>query len=108
MIRLRDLLNEVENRTDVTNLAKDFMESTSYNTSHDCKRSTYEFVKWVKANKERFVKEYGPKKGMEVLYATAWKRHGKSESGTSTATETDYVGPGAAGWTTGRHDVGTL
>lgn len=64
--------------------------------------------KWVKANKERFVKEYGPKKGMEVLYATAWKRHGKSESGTSPATETDYAGPGAAGWTTGRHDVGTL
>jgi hypothetical protein len=62
--------------------------------------------KWVKANKERFVKEYGKKKGMEVLYATAWKRHGQSESGP--ATNTDYAGPGAAGWTTGRMDVGTL
>lgn len=64
--------------------------------------------KWVKANKERFVKEYGKKKGMEVLYATAWKRHGQTESGSSPATNTDYAGPGAAGWTTGRHDVGTL
>lgn len=62
--------------------------------------------KWIKANKERFVKEYGAKKGKEVLYAKAWKMHGQSESGT--ATNTDYTGPGAAGWTTGRHDVGTL
>jgi hypothetical protein len=63
--------------------------------------------KWINANKERFVKQYGKKKGMEVLYATAWKRHGQSESGSS-ATQTDYAGPGAAGWTTGRMDVGTL
>ena len=61
---------------------------------------------WIKANKERFVKEYGEKKGKEVLYAKAWKMHGQSESGP--ATNTDYTGPGAAGWTTGRHDVGTL
>ena len=61
---------------------------------------------WIKANKQRFIDEYGKKKGMEVLYAKAWKMHGQSESGT--ATNTDYVGPGAAGWTTGRLDVGTL
>ena len=62
--------------------------------------------KWIKANKERFVKEYGKEKGTQVLYAKAWKMHGQSESGA--ATETDYAGPGAAGWSTGRHDVGTL
>lgn len=28
---------------------------------------------WVKANKERFVKQYGQKKGSGVVYATAWK-----------------------------------
>ena len=61
---------------------------------------------WIKANKERFVKEYGKEKGTQVLYAKAWKMHGQSESGA--ATETDYAGPGAAGWSTGRHDVGTL
>lgn len=62
--------------------------------------------KWIKANKERFVKEYGKEKGTQVLYAKAWKMHGQSESGSST--NTDYAGPGAAGWTTGRLDVGTL
>jgi len=30
---------------------------------------------WVKANKERFIKQYGKEKGMSTLYATAWKRH---------------------------------
>jgi hypothetical protein len=35
---------------------------------------------WIKANKARFVKEYGKKKGIEVLYATAWKRSKKNES----------------------------
>lgn len=62
--------------------------------------------KWIKANKERFVKEYGKEKGTQVLYAKAWKMHGQSESGS--ATNTDYTGPGAAGWSTGRLDVGTL
>ena len=28
---------------------------------------------WVKANKARFVKQYGEKKGLGVVYATAWK-----------------------------------
>jgi hypothetical protein len=34
------------------------------------------------------------------------KKRGVKESGS--ATNTDYTGPGAAGWTTGRHDMGTL
>lgn len=29
--------------------------------------------KWIKANKANFIKKYGAKKGMSVLYATAWK-----------------------------------
>lgn len=61
---------------------------------------------WIKSNKERFIKQYGKEKGMQVLYGKAWNMHGQSESGT--ATNTDYTGPGAAGWTTGRLDVGTL
>jgi hypothetical protein len=60
--------------------------------------------KWIKANKERFVKEYGKEKGTQVLYAKAWKMHGQSESGG--ATNTDYTG-GTLG-STGRLDVGTL
>jgi hypothetical protein len=63
---------------------------------------------WIKSNKKRFVKEYGKEKGMQVLYAKAWKMHGQTESGLTSATNTDYAGPGAAGWTTGRLDVGTL
>jgi hypothetical protein len=35
---------------------------------------------WVKSNKEKFIKQYGKKKGMEVLYATSWKRSKKNES----------------------------
>lgn len=35
---------------------------------------------WIKSNKERFIKQYGKKKGLEVLYATAWKRSKKNES----------------------------
>jgi len=30
---------------------------------------------WIKANKERFEREYGAEKGKEVLYAKAWKMH---------------------------------
>lgn len=62
--------------------------------------------KWIKDNKARFVERYGKEKGMKVLYGRAWNMHGKTESGS--ATNTDYTGPGAAGWTTGRLDVGTL
>lgn len=32
---------------------------------------------WIKKNKKRFIDQYGKKKGMEVLYATAWKRSKK-------------------------------
>lgn len=28
---------------------------------------------WIKSNKDRFEKEYGKKKGTEILYAKAWK-----------------------------------
>lgn len=34
---------------------------------------------WVKANKERFVRQYGKKKGIGVLYATAWQMFYKSK-----------------------------
>ena len=30
---------------------------------------------WIKKNKADFIKRYGAKKGMAILYATAWKRH---------------------------------
>jgi hypothetical protein len=48
---------------------------------------------WIKANKERFIKEYGKEKGTQVLYAKAWKMHGQSESGSS-ATRTEYTSGG--------------
>lgn len=35
---------------------------------------------WIKKNKERFIKQYGKKKGTEVLYATAWKRSKTDEA----------------------------
>ena len=35
---------------------------------------------WVKANKERFVKQYGKKKGIGVLYATAWQGFYKNKN----------------------------
>jgi len=41
-----------------------------------------------------------------ALGAYYGEKRGKKESGS--ATNTDYTGPGAAGWTTGRHDMGTL
>jgi len=34
---------------------------------------------WIKSNKEKFIKQYGKKKGMEVLYATSWKRSKKKD-----------------------------
>jgi len=34
---------------------------------------------WIKSNKERFIKQYGKKKGLEVLYATSWKRSKKQD-----------------------------
>ena len=35
---------------------------------------------WIMKNKERFIKQYGKKKGTEILYATAWKRSKANES----------------------------
>ena len=32
---------------------------------------------WIKKNKNKFKKQYGAKKGEEILYATAWKKHNK-------------------------------
>ena len=34
---------------------------------------------WITSNKERFHKQYGAKKGEQILYATAWKLFGESE-----------------------------
>lgn len=36
-----------------------------------------EIEKWIKSNKVRFKKEYGEKKGTEVLYAKAWDMYNK-------------------------------
>jgi hypothetical protein len=60
---------------------------------------------WIKSNKERFVKEYGKEKGMQVLYAKAWKMHGQSESGSS-ATRTEYTSGGTGA--NANLDTGTL
>lgn len=54
---------------------------------------------WIKANKERFYKQYGKEKGEKVLYAKAWKMHGQSESGDTSmqlnpAGSSSGVGPG--------------
>lgn len=35
---------------------------------------------WIKKNKKHFIDQYGKKKGLEVLYATAWKRSKADES----------------------------
>lgn len=45
-------LNESLDKQQIINIAKEFMASDSYNKSHDCKRSTYEFVDWLKKNKK--------------------------------------------------------
>jgi len=34
-----------------------------------------EIERWIKANKQRFIDQYGEEKGLEILYATAWKRY---------------------------------
>lgn len=51
MIRLKDLLKEAMDLKRIQQLAQEFMKSESYNSNHDCKRSTFEFIKWVKKNK---------------------------------------------------------
>lgn len=107
---LRDIAKQAANDAKITKLpagkAKGIKEDEEIN---EVAPPNPKIEKWIKANKERFIKEYGKEKGTQVLYAKAWKMHGQSESGTSNpATNTDYAGPGAAGWSTGRHDVGTL
>ena len=52
MIKLTEILQEVLNQQQIVDVAKEFMNSESYNSNHDCKRSTFEFIKWVKKNKE--------------------------------------------------------
>lgn len=51
MIKLKDILIENLTQQQIVDVAKEFMNSNSYNKSHDCKRSTFEFIKWLKKNK---------------------------------------------------------
>lgn len=34
---------------------------------------------WVMQNKARFKKQYGKRKGLEILYRTAWKMHNEKK-----------------------------
>lgn len=52
MIKLIDILKEALDKQQIIDIAKEFMSSNSYDKSHDCKRSTYEFVNWLKKNKK--------------------------------------------------------
>lgn len=36
-----------------------------------------EIEEWIKKNKQRFKKKYGPEKGEEVLYGKAWQMYNK-------------------------------
>lgn len=45
---------------------------------------------WIKKNKNRFSKEYGKKKGEEVLYGKAWKDY-KAKHEETNETETEYT-----------------
>lgn len=53
MIKLRDILKESVSLSEIEKIATEFKNSASYKSypTHDCKRSTYEFIKWVKKNK---------------------------------------------------------
>ena len=78
MIKLGEILKEVLNEQGIVSIANEFMKSNRYNKSHDCKRSTFEFIKWVKENK-RFEPEallLAPPKDIE-------KFPGKSNNGDS-------------------------
>lgn len=35
---------------------------------------------WVKDNKAKFIKQYGPDRGLSVLYSTAWDLHHKQQA----------------------------
>ena len=41
---------------------------------------------WITRNKQRFIDQYGKKKGMSVLYATAWKRSKKKDESVNRST----------------------
>lgn len=45
-------IKENLDKQQIVDIAKEFIKSNSYNKSHDCKRSTYEFVNWLKKNKK--------------------------------------------------------
>lgn len=49
---IKKLLREGLDYNGIINLAKEFMNSQSYNASDDCKNSTYKFVNWLKQNKK--------------------------------------------------------
>jgi hypothetical protein len=51
MIKLLEILNEALNQQQIVDIANEFINSKNYNPNHDCKRSTFEFIKWVKKNK---------------------------------------------------------
>jgi hypothetical protein len=34
---------------------------------------------WIKSNKERFIKQYGKEKGIQVLYSKAWAMYGEKK-----------------------------
>jgi len=47
---------------------------------------------WIKANKKKFIDQYGKKKGLEVLYSKAWKRSKTNEENTQDKEEGDEYG----------------
>jgi len=48
---LKDILTEAKSQKEIEAIAEEFITSNSYDKTHDCKRSTYEFVKWLKKTK---------------------------------------------------------
>lgn len=54
------------------NIPNHVMESTEDRITEAAAPGT---ENWVKANKQRFIDQYGNKKGTKILYATSWKIH---------------------------------
>lgn len=101
---LRSLVSKAISDKPITKLPAGKAKGIKEETLAEVAPPNAKIEKWIKSNKERFIKQYGKEKGTQVLYAKAWKMHGQSESGG--ATSTDYTG-GTLG-STGRLDVGTL
>jgi hypothetical protein len=101
---LRSIATKASETAKVTKLPAGKAKGLKEDEINEVAPSSPKLEKWIKANKARFVKEYGKEKGTQVLYAKAWKMHGQSESGG--ATNTEYTS-GTLG-STGRLDVGTL